>query len=218
MRIRIKICCISSPGEGRLAVEAGADALGLVAQMPSGPGVISDESIRQIARSTPPPVSTFLLTQETRGEAILDHAVRCEVNTVQVVNHIDPAEYLPLLERAPHLRRVQVIHVEDERALARIPLYAPYVHAFLLDSGRPSAAIPELGGTGRKHDWRISSEFVRLSPRPVFLAGGLTPENAGEAVEQVRPFGLDICSGVRTGGQLDPRKLAAYLRAIAAIV
>jgi phosphoribosylanthranilate isomerase len=214
MRIRIKICCISSIEEANLAVRAGADALGLVARMPSGPGVISDQLIRQIARHTPPPVASFLLTQETRGVAIAEHAIFCEVNTVQVVNHIDPAEYAHILDRAPYLRFVQVIHVEDAGALDRIAIYAPYVHAFLLDSGRPSAPIPELGGTGRKHDWEISQRFVRLSPRPVFLAGGLTPENVRDAVEQVSPFGLDLCSGVRTDGRLDPAKLEAYFRAL----
>jgi phosphoribosylanthranilate isomerase len=214
MRIRIKICCISSIEEAKLAVDAGADALGLVARMPSGPGVISDELIRQIALETPPPVATFLLTQETSGDKIAEHAAFCAVNTVQVVNHIDPGEYRRIVDRAPHLRRVQVIHVEDAGALDRIAAYAPYVHAFLLDSGRPSAAVPELGGTGRRHDWEISRRFVQLSPHPVFLAGGLAPENVAEAIAQVNPFGLDVCSGLRTEGRLDPAKLNRYLRVI----
>jgi phosphoribosylanthranilate isomerase len=212
MRIRIKICCISSLEEAQLAIRAGADALGLVGAMPSGPGVIPDELILRIARELPPPIGSFLLTQEREGGRIADHAHSCEVNTVQIVNHIDTCEYPKIIERIPNVRRVQVIHIEDAQALDLIDRYTPYVHAFLLDSGRPSAPIPQLGGTGRVHDWRISSEFVRRSQRPVFLAGGLSPENVRQAVSLVRPFGLDICSGLRTEGQLDPEKLSRYIK------
>lgn len=213
MRTRIKVCCIASPDEARAAIEAGADALGLVARMPSGPGPIADEQIAEVTAMVPPPIATFLLTAETDADAISAHIRATRPTTVQVVSHIDPAESARLAELEPHVRRVQVVHVEDGRALDLIPLYGPHVHAFLLDSGRPNAAVAELGGTGRAHDWAISAAFVKASPRPVFLAGGLTPENVGRAVKQVRPFGLDLCSGVRTDGRLDPVKLAAFVRA-----
>jgi phosphoribosylanthranilate isomerase len=214
MRVRAKICCISSLEEAALAMESGADALGLVGAMPSGPGSISDALIRQIASSVPPPIATFLLTQETSGQAIAEHVQACGVNTVQIVQHIDPAEYPHLIQRIPHIKRVQVIHVENDGALRLIETYLPYVDAFLLDSGRPSAAVPELGGTGRVHDWRISRRFVQSSAKPVFLAGGLSPQNLREALLQVSPFGVDICSGVRTGGHLDASKLSAFFQAL----
>ncbi len=145
-------------------------------------------------------MATFLLTAETGAEAIAEHVRRAGTTAVQIVTHITPAESERLAALLPVVRRVQVIHVEDDAALGLIPLYAPHVHAFLLDSGRPGAAIPELGGTGRVHDWRVSRRFVEASPLPVFLAGGLTPDNAGEAIRAVRPFGLDLCSGVRRDG------------------
>jgi phosphoribosylanthranilate isomerase len=215
MRTRIKICCISSPDEASEAVAAGADALGLVARMPSGPGPIADELIAAIAAGVPPPVATFLLTSEITAAAIAAHFRATRPTTVQIVAHIDAAESRRLAALEPHIRRVQVIHVEDRGALDLIPLYAPYVHAFLLDSGRPNAAIAELGGTGRAHDWAISAEFVKASPRPVFLAGGLSAANVGAAMRQVRPYGIDLCSGVRTDGRLDPLKLAALVTAVA---
>lgn len=214
MRTRVKICCIASAEEAAMAVNAGADALGLVARMPSGPGPIPDARIAEIARVVPPPVSSFLLTSETTAEAISDHVRATRPTTVQIVSHIDPAESAKLAELEPHLRRVQVIHVEDRGALDLIPTYSPHVHAFLLDSGRPGAAVPELGGTGRAHDWSVSAAFVQASDRPVFLAGGLTPENAAEAIRQVRPYGLDLCSGVRRGGVLDPDRLTAFFAAV----
>ncbi|PKB24783.1 phosphoribosylanthranilate isomerase [Janthinobacterium sp. 64] len=214
MRTRIKICCIASIDEAQLAIAAGADALGLVAAMPSGPGPIPDARIAQIAAWTPPPVATFLLTSETTAQAIAEHVRATQPSTVQIVGHIDPGEVEKLARLLPHVRRVQVIHVEGPEALALIPAYAPHVHAFLLDSGRPGAAVPELGGTGRTHDWSVSARFVRASPRPVFLAGGLDDTNVADALRQVRPYGIDLCSRVRTDGQLDVMKLALLMAAV----
>ena len=214
MRTRIKICCIASIDEAQLAIAAGADALGLVAAMPSGPGTIPDARIAQIAAWTPPPVATFLLTAGTTAQAIAGHVRATQPSTVQIVGHVDPGEVAQLARLLPHVRRVQVIHVEGPEALALIPAYAPHVHAFLLDSGRPGAAVPELGGTGRTHDWSVSARFVRASPRPVFLAGGLDANNVMEALRQVRPYGIDLCSRVRTDGQLDVMKLALLMAAV----
>ena len=214
MRTRIKVCCIASPEEARAAIEAGADALGLVAHMPSGPGPIADAKIAEVTAVVPPPVATFLLTSETTADAISAHIRKTNPSVVQVVSHIEPAESARLAEIEPHVRRVQVIHVEGSDALELIPAYSPHVHAFLLDSGRPNAAIAELGGTGRRHDWAISAAFVKASERPVFLAGGLSAANVGDAIRQVRPFGLDLCSGVRTGGRLDAAKLREFVLAV----
>lgn len=213
MRTRIKICCIASVEEARLAIAAGADALGLVARMPSGPGPIADAVIAEVTAAVPPPVATFLLTSETTADAISAHIQATRPTTVQVVSHIAPAESARLAVLEPHVRRVQVIHVEGPEALDLIDAYAPHLHAFLLDSGRPNAAIAELGGTGRQHDWAISARFVEASPLPVFLAGGLSAANVADAIRQVRPFGLDLCSSVRTDGRLDAAKLHAFMHA-----
>jgi phosphoribosylanthranilate isomerase len=213
MRTRIKVCCIASCEEASMAISAGADALGLVARMPSGPGPIADERIAEITAMVPPPVATFLLASETTADAISAHIQATRPSTVQVVSHIAPAEAARLAEMEPHVRRVQVIHVEGPEALELLPAYSPYVHAFLLDSGRPNAAVAELGGTGRCHDWAISADFVKASERPVFLAGGLSSANVHDAIRQVRPFGLDLCSGVRSDGRLDAAKLKAFVLA-----
>ncbi len=213
-RTRVKICCIASIEEARIAIDAGADALGLVAAMPSGPGPIADGLIAEIAATVPPPVATFLLTSEVTAEAIAAHVRATGVSTVQVVSHIDPHESAKLARLLPHTRRVQVIHVEGHEAIAMAAQYEPYVHAFLLDSGRPGAAIPELGGTGRAHDWAISAAFVEATKRPVFLAGGLNAGNVVAAIHEVRPLGVDICSGVRTDGKLVATKLTAFMIAV----
>lgn len=215
MRTRVKICCIACAEEAALAVSAGADAIGLVAAMPSGPGPIPEDRIAAIVAATPPPVQPILLTALEDADAIADQAARLGVTTVQLVRHVDPAAYVALRRRAPSLRTLQVIHVEDEGALDLIAPYAPHVGAFLLDSGAPGAAVAELGGTGRVHDWAVSAAFVALSPRPVILAGGLGPHNAAEAIRRVRPYGLDLCSGLRPAGTLDGALLAAFMAQVA---
>lgn len=214
MRTRVKICCISSLDEAQLAIRKGADAVGLVGEMPSGPGPIPDKKIAEIAKQIPPPVGCFLLTSEEKSADIAEHLLRTGVPTVQLVKHLSLAETLSLDRNLLTTRRVQVIYMEDESALDLIEKYEPYVQAFLLDSGRPNADTPELGGTGRTHDWSLSRKFVEKSSRPVFLAGGLTAENVQEAILTVRPFGVDVCTGVRTNGHLDPKKLDDFMSAV----
>ncbi|QKZ13231.1 phosphoribosylanthranilate isomerase [Spirosoma sp. KUDC1026] len=214
-RTRLKVCCISSPDEARLAIRAGADALGLVGRMPSGPGVIDDSLAARIVQIAPPPVATFMLTSETEADAIIAHQRRVGANTVQLVDAVAPGVYDQLRAALPAIKLVQVIHVVDERNIDEA-LWAVErgIDALLLDSGNPSLAVKELGGTGRVHNWQISRQIVEQASVPVFLAGGLNLGNVREAIEQVQPFGLDICSGVRTDGQLDERKLSAFVNAL----
>lgn len=214
-RVRLKICCIASPDEARLAIRHGADALGLVGQMPSGPGVVGDTIAAQVVQATPPPIATFMLTSETTAEGILAHQRRVGANTIQLVDAVAPDTYAQLHRELPAVKLVQVIHVLDEaNIIEALQAVTNGADALLLDSGNPTLAVKELGGTGRVHNWDISRQIVAQSPVPVFLAGGLNPENARQAVDRVQPFGLDICSGVRTNGYLDERKLAAFVSAI----
>ena len=216
-RTRIKICCIQSADEARLAIAAGVDALGLVGTMPSGPGPIDDALIAAIAGRVPTPVATFLLTSETEAEAIVAHARRCRTNTLQLVDRIAAADYPRLRTALPGIKLVQVVHVGGGEAVAEAVTAAAHADALLLDSGRPHEAIKVLGGTGRTHDWAISREIVERVACPVFLAGGLRADNVGLAIQTVRPFGVDVCTGVRRADySLDPVKLEAFVAAVAA--
>jgi phosphoribosylanthranilate isomerase len=208
---RIKICCISSVEEARIAIEAGASALGLVGQMPSGPGVISDELIFQIVKTVPPPIGTFLLTSETSVKGIIKHHQRTLTNTIQLVDALTTGTYSELQNALPGIKLVQVIHVLDERSVEEAIKISEHVNAILLDSGNPNLQVKELGGTGRIHNWKLSRKIRDSISIPVFLAGGLKLENIRQALEEVQPFGIDLCNGVRTNGKLDRGKLNRFM-------
>ena len=207
---RIKICCISSKDEARIAIESGASAIGLVARMPSGPGPIPDELIRQIAKTVPPPIGTFLLTSETSVKDIIEHHHRTNTNTIQIVDSLSSGTYSQIKAALPSVKIVQVIHVIDERSVDEAIEISEMVDAILLDSGNPKLKVKELGGTGRVHNWKFSKQIRDKSKCPVYLAGGLNPENVRQAIEEVQPFAVDVCSGVRTNGKLDKQKLELF--------
>lgn len=214
MKPRVKICCISNIAEARLAIECGASALGLVGHMPSGLGVISDELIAEIAMTVPPPIATFLLTSETRAEAIITHYQKVHTNTIQIVDALQEGTYQQIRQALPNVKLVQVIHVIDEKTVEEAIEVSEFVDAILLDSGNPNLQIKELGGTGRVHNWALSRKIRDSIPIPLFLAGGLKAENVKEAIETVQPFGLDLCSSVRTNGLLDRAKLERFFEAM----
>jgi phosphoribosylanthranilate isomerase len=214
----VKICCIASFDEARLAIHAGALALGFVSKMPSGPGVIPDALIADIAARIPPPIASFLLTALQDADAIIEQHQQCRTTTLQLVDLVPHAELRKLRKALPGIKLVQVIHVVDADSVAEALAVAPHVDALLLDSGNPKLAVKELGGTGRTHDWTMSRRIREASPLPLFLAGGLKASNVAEAVAVVDPFGLDLCSSVRTAGVLDPDKLRAFFDAVTAPV
>lgn len=211
---RIKICCIASDKEAAEAIAFGASAIGLVGKMPSGPGPIADKLIRTIALSAPPPIATFLLTSEQTAGGIIEHHRRTNTNTIQIVDELTDRAYHEIREVLPAVKLVQVIHVVGEQSVDEAAELAEHVDAILLDSGNPALAVKELGGTGRRHDWRLSRKIVETCGKPVFLAGGLNADNVPEAIDTVQPFGLDVCSGVRTAGNLDLQKLSRFFAAI----
>ena len=211
---RIKVCCIRSIEEAALALRHGAAALGLVSAMPSGPGVIADDVIREIALWAPPSTRTFLLTARTDADDIARQVRDSKTNTVQLVDSVPLPSLAKLRRLLPDVRLVQVVHVRGETSVQEALQIAPLVDELLLDSGNPSLAVKELGGTGRLHDWNLSRRIVELAGVPVWLAGGLNTANARRAIEAVRPHGLDVCTGLRLNGALDVSLLEEFARAV----
>lgn len=211
---KVKICCISSIAEAKLAVDYGAAAIGLVAKMPSGPGVISDELISAIAKTVPSGVDTFLLTSETSYESIVEHHKRVNTTTIQIVDALSNRQYNDIRASLPNVKLVQVIHIIDETAIQEAIEISPWVDAILLDSGNPNLDVKVLGGTGKTHNWEISKKIREAINLPVFLAGGINKDNLKQAIDIVQPYGVDLCSSVRTNGQLDEKKLEMLFNAL----
>jgi phosphoribosylanthranilate isomerase len=214
----VKVCCIASVAEARLAIDAGAAALGLVSAMPSGPGAIDEATIAEVAAAVSDAnVATFLLTAHTDAAAIVDQHRRCRTTTLQLVDALAPRELRALRRALPRVSIVQVIHVSGPGSLDEALAAAPLVDALLLDSGNPLLAVKQLGGTGRTHDWAVSRAIREQAGVPVWLAGGLHAGNVHDAVATVQPHGLDLCSSVRSEGRLDGARLRAFFDAVNAI-
>ena len=212
--VKVKICCISSIEEARLAVAYGAAAIGLVGRMPSGPGIITDELIHAIAKTVPPPTHTFLLTSETTTDNIIEHHKKVNTTTIQIVDALSGREYHKIREAIPNVQLVQVIHVLDEGSIKEAIEISEFVDAILLDSGNPNLPTKVLGGTGKTHNWDLSKKIREEISLPVFLAGGINKDNIKKAIEHVQPYGIDLCSSVRTNGQLDESKLEALFNTL----
>ena len=210
----IKICCISSEKEAQLAIDYGADAIGLVGPMPNGPGIITNDQIQKIAKMASSKVDTFLLTSETSVKGIIEHYKKVKTNTIQLVDELQEGSYEELTEALPNVKLVQVIHVFEQAMINHALRISEKVDALLLDSGNPNAKIKTLGGTGETHNWDWSKEICKQSKIPVYLAGGLDANNVQNAIQKVNPSGVDLCSGVRSNGLLDEDKLKAYMMAV----
>jgi phosphoribosylanthranilate isomerase len=215
---RVKICCISSIEEAKMAIHYGAHALGLVANMPSGPGVIAEDLIAKIARYTPPTVTSVLLSSHRSAEEIITQHHNCRTNAIQIVDELLTGNHEDLRKSLPGISLIQVIHVTGSESISQAKVVAPFVNALLLDSGSKSGQIVELGGTGRQHDWSVSAEICRQVDIPIFLAGGLNPDNVSSAIKQVRPFAVDVCSGVRTNDLLDEFKLSSFIQNVNSVL
>ncbi len=213
-KIRVKICCISSKEEAKMAVHYGASALGLVGKMPSGPGIITDELIHDIAKMVPPPIATFLLTSETNSESIIEHYKKVNTSTIQIVDALNDRQYQKIREALPNVKIVQVIHVLDENSIREAVEISSFGDAILLDSGNPNLSTKVLGGTGRIHNWDLSKKIRENISIPVFLAGGINKDNVRQAIDHVQPFGVDLCTSVRTNGKLDEKKLEDFFKTI----
>ncbi|NHZ86120.1 MAG: phosphoribosylanthranilate isomerase [Planctomycetia bacterium] len=209
--IKVKICCIQSIAEAQIAINNDAYAIGLVSKMPSGPGVISESKIREIAKWAPDNIKTVLLTSLQNADEIIEQHKYCKTDVLQLVDSQKIETYRTLKKELPDIELMQVIHVNDERSITESIEISKYVDLLLLDSGNPNLETKELGGTGKTHNWQISREIVDQVDVPVFLAGGLNPNNVKEAIQTVKPFGVDVCSGVRTDGKIDAVKVRRFI-------
>ena len=199
MSVRVKICGITSADDARAAVGAGADALGFMFYEPS-PRCVTPEQAAAIIAKLPTHVAKVGVFVDADEAAVRTTAAMAGLDTLQF-HGSEPPEFCARFE----LRTIKAFRVKDSGSLAQLPDYE--TDAWLLDSY--VQGVP--GGTGERFNWDLAVEAKRLG-RPILLAGGLTPENVGEADGQVTPYGLDVSSGVEAApGRKDAAKVAAFI-------
>lgn len=212
--VRVKVSCVRSPEEARRAVSFGAAAIGVASHVPFTSAGLSDEEITAIASAVEPEVGTFLLTDLEDPAAIAEQAVRCGVNTVQLWSELSAAAYVEIRRSAPDLSIAQTIHVVDEGAIEKARELAGVADALVLGSTNPEPPFRWDSPHGRTHDWQISRRIAESAMIPVILSGGLTHLNVADAVRAVRPYGVEVCSGVRRDGALDTSMLVQFLETL----
>ena len=199
MSVRVKICGITSIDDARAAVGAGADALGFMFYEPS-PRCVTPGQAAAIIGELPAHVAKVGVFVDADEATVRDTADAAGLDTLQFHGNESP-EYCARFE----LRTIKAFRVKDSESLGQLPDYE--TDAWLLDSH--VKGVP--GGTGARFNWDLAVEAKRLG-RPILLAGGLTPENAADAVGQIAPFGLDVSSGVEASpGRKDAAKVAALI-------
>ena len=211
MRVRVKICGITSVADALAAADAGADAVGL--NFASGPRRIEVDLAREIIAALPPFVSPVALFVDAAAETILDTCAACAIGTVQLHGDEEPA-FLKALRPLTVIKAFRVAAQEDVDEIAawcRSCGEGGQPAAILLDSRVPGAR----GGTGEAFDWRLAAR-VRSIGR-LILAGGLGPENVAEAIRVARPFAVDACTRLESApGRKDRRRMADFVAAVRA--
>lgn len=208
--MRTKICGIRNLADAQIAIDGGASAVGfLVGITHIAEDKITADEAKAIIQKLPPFVSTVMVTHLTDADEIIGMAQKLGVTTVQIHDYVEPDIAKQIKDELRIVKTIKAIPVVDKvDALEMTHAFQGFCDALLLDSVSPG----RIGGTGEIHDWKISREIVEASELPVFLAGGLKPENVGEAVRAVRPFGVDVNSGVEVDGFKDLNRVKAFVR------
>lgn len=205
--MRVKFCGTASLADMQCAIDAGCDAVGFIMGVThKSCDFVTPNDAAKMVRRLPPFIEPVAVThlQDTEDLIRLVEDSRC--TTLQIQDSIEPSEIDRIRDALPYLRIVKAVHVMDESALLTAKRYEPHADAIILDTRTEE----RLGGTGIPHDWNISARIVANSAVPVILAGGLTPENVREAIRKVRPYGVDVHTGVKKDGHRNPEKTLAF--------
>jgi phosphoribosylanthranilate isomerase len=199
MNTRVKICGITNFADAQAAVEAGADALGFIFYEKS-PRRMTLPAVAKISKQLPPFVLRVGVFVNAAEELITRAIGECGLGLLQFHGN-EPPEFCSRFG----LMSMKAFRIRDAESLKELPKYP--TEAWLLDA----YSAENLGGTGEKFNWNLAVEAQKFG-KPVFLAGGLTPENVARAVRQVRPFGVDVSSGVESApGKKDPQKVREFI-------
>ncbi|HTH49563.1 MAG TPA: phosphoribosylanthranilate isomerase [Candidatus Limnocylindria bacterium] len=205
MSVRVKICGITNQADALAAVAAGVDALGFIF-VPGTPRFGSVEQAAAIIRELPPFVAKVALFVDADTRTVAETIARTGVDTIQLHGDETP-EFARQFVGA--VKVIKAFRVRGAETLVQLPAFADAADALLLDAYVPGVK----GGTGARFDWEHAAS-AKTGGKPVILAGGLTPENVAEAVRGVRPFAVDVSSGVEAApGRKDLAKVIEFIRA-----
>ena len=209
--MRIKICGIRNESDLAAALSASPDAVGfLVGQVHPSPDFILACTARRLARSLPPFIQPWLVTHYSKPEEVLELADAAAITNIQLHGESTPEEVSAIRDALPPCAKlVRAVHPEPQTAFFEYAEFVPFLDAFLIDTFNPKTG--QVGGTGLTGNWLRAARFVQESPIPVILAGGLTPLNVARAIERVRPYAVDVNTGVKTPA--DRTESAALCRA-----
>ncbi len=207
--MRIKFCGTASLADMRCAIDAGCDAVGFIMGVThESSDVVTPAKAAEMVRLLPPFIEPVAVTHLQDTEDIVRLVKDSHCTTLQVQDTVEPSELDCIRDALPYVRIIKAVHVMDESAITTAKRYEPYADALILDT----RTAEKIGGTGIPHDWNISARIVADSAVPVILAGGLTPENVREAIRTVRPYGVDVHTGVKRDGVRDPERTLAFAR------
>lgn len=212
MPVRVQIAGVSSLEEALECERAGADALGFTVRLPTGVhDGLTEAKARGIIAALPPFIATVAITYVDNAREATDLCRYLGVSAVQLHGEF-PTRELPLLRAAlPHLKIIRAVHVTGPEAVAKARSLDRHVDAIVLDTYDPGTG--RSGATGKTHDWSVSRQIVVRARVPVVLAGGLTPDNVAEAIRTVRPWAVDVHTGVEDAdGKRNFDKIRAFIK------
>ena len=212
MTVRVQIAGVSSVEEALAAADAGVDALGFTVRLPTGVhDGLTEAKARSIVAGLPPFVASVAITYVGAPREAVELCRYLGVTTLQLHGPFPTTEIPVLRVGLPHLKIIRAVHVTGPEAVAQARALARQVDALILDTYDPDTG--RHGATGKTHDWAISRQIVDEVPVPVILAGGLTPDNVAAAIAAVRPWGVDVHTGIeRPDGSRDLDRIRAFVR------
>ena len=206
--MRVKICGTATFADLECAVAAGADAVGFLMGITHvTQDAVTPETAAAMVATLPPFIVPVAVTHLTKPSDLIRIVELSHCTTLQIQDMVTPDDIAEVREDLPYLRIMKAVHVMDESAIATAKYFSDAADAILLDT----RTADRIGGTGITHDWNISAKIVKECSCPVILAGGLTPENVTEAVARVRPYAVDVHTGVKKNGVRDAERTRAFV-------
>lgn len=198
--MKVKICGNASLNDLKIALSAGADAVGFI----TGTNYKSEDAVtkscaKKLVLSLPPFVASVAVTHLQNPQDLIDIIDETGCSTLQIQNDVSLEDMDIVKNGLPHTKIIKAVHVTGIEAIEKAEMFSKTADAIILDTKTET----RIGGTGITHDWNISAEIVKRLNKPVILAGGLSPSNLAEAIEKVKPYAVDVHSGVKKNGARD---------------